>query len=444
MIHYLKIKNFGPIKDEMEINFEVADSNGIDDYIVEMPDKRQLIKLIYIFGANASGKTTILRAFEFLRLLLLHPNTQKEDTLNFEPFLFRNEPFSVNSFIELAFYVDGSRYIYSLEFNKMAIVSEKMVFFQTQKSTELFSRSTDLAKRFSKIDFGSKIKVPVREKDLLESNTLHNNTVLGAYAKTNVDIPELEVLNKWFSLFLLGLITPNSVLDSFTSALIENNPEANVWINRLLNKADGQLVEVNVGSSEDALSKIMLNENKVRYSTNYFKLDLKKKIYNNFPSQKPDRNALNEIIFKHKISDEETFSLPFDSESSGTKKYFGLAGPLYQIVHYPQFLCIDELENSLHPDLMKYFLQVFLVNSKGSQLLITTHTTSLMENEDFIRKDALWFCEKQSNGSINLYSAADFDSGTLRKDSNIQKAYKAGRLGAKPNLGSPYLEPTQE
>jgi AAA15 family ATPase/GTPase len=325
----------------------------------------------------------------------------------------------------------------------MAIVSEKMVFFQTQKSTELFSRSTDLAKRFSKIDFGSKIKVPVREKDLLESNTLHNNTVLGAYAKTNVDIPELEVLNKWFSLFLLGLITPNSVLDSFTSALIENNPEANVWINRLLNKADDHLVEVNVGSSEEALPQ-MLNENKIRYSRYFFEFNLKKKIYNNFPSQNPERNALNEINFIHKISEEETFSLPFESESSGTKKYFGLAGPLYQIVHYPQFLCIDELENSLHPDLMKYFLQVFLVNSKRSQLLITTHTTSLMDNEDFIRKDALWFCEKQSNGSINLYSAADFDTSTLRKDSNIQKAYKAGRLGAKPNLGSPYLESTQE
>jgi AAA15 family ATPase/GTPase len=399
MIHYLKIKNFGPIKDEMEINFEVADSNGLDHYVVEMPDKIQLIKLIYIYGANASGKTTILNVFEFLRDLLIHPKNEKEDVLDFEPFLFCDRPYSRHSFIELAFYVSDIRYIYNLEFTKTSIISEKLVFYQTKKPTELFSRSTDLKKRFSRIDFGSKIKVPAREKDLLESNTLHNNTVLGAYAKTNVDIPELEALNKWFISFFFGLITSNHRLNEFTSMLIERDPQANVWINTLLNKADSQLMEVKVG--------------------------------------KP---LFHEINFIHKISDTKTYTLPYESESSGTKKYFGLAGPLYDVIHYPRLLCIDELETSLHPDLMKYYLQVFLLNAQKSQMLITTHSTALLENEDFIRRDALWFCEKQETGAINLYSAADFDSNTLRRDTSIQKAYKTGRLGAKPNLGSPYIE----
>jgi AAA15 family ATPase/GTPase len=102
-------------------------------------------------------------------------------------------------------------------------------------------------------------------------------------------------------------------------------------------------------------------------------------------------------------------------------------------------LCIDELENSLHPDLMKYFLQAFLLNAESSQILIATHSVFLMENQDFIRKDALWFSEKGDDGSVSLYSAAEFDSSTLRKDASIINAYKAGKLGAKPNLGSPYL-----
>jgi AAA15 family ATPase/GTPase len=127
------------------------------------------------------------------------------------------------------------------------------------------------------------------------------------------------------------------------------------------------------------------------------------------------------------------------AESNGTKRYFGLGGPLYELIHNSHLLCIDELETSLHPDLMKYFLQMYLLNATSSQLLITTHNLSLMENQDFLRRDALWFCEKNDDGSMNLYSAADFDTSTLRKDASIVNAYRAGRLGAKPNLGSPYL-----
>jgi AAA15 family ATPase/GTPase len=88
---------------------------------------------------------------------------------------------------------------------------------------------------------------------------------------------------------------------------------------------------------------------------------------------------------------------------------------------------------------MKHFLQTFLMNSGASQLLITTHNTSLMEDQDFIRRDSLWFTEKGKDGEVSLYSAADFDTSILRKDASIINAYKAGRLGGKPNLGSPFI-----
>ena len=73
-------------------------------------------------------------------------------------------------------------------------------------------------------------------------------------------------------------------------------------------------------------------------------------------------------------------------------------------------------------------------------MIVTTHSISLMENLDFLRRDALWFSEKKSDGSVNLYSASDFDSTTLQKESNILRGvYRTGKLGAKPNLGSPYV-----
>ncbi|MFX6846159.1 hypothetical protein ABTH17_18930, partial [Acinetobacter baumannii] len=77
--------------------------------------------------------------------------------------------------------------------------------------------------------------------------------------------------------------------------------------------------------------------------------------------------------------------------------------------------------------------------SDNSQLLITTHNLSLLDNTDFLRRDALWFSEKQKDGSSVLYSAQEFDSTTLRKDASLIKAYRAGKLGAKPNIGSPFI-----
>ena len=72
-------------------------------------------------------------------------------------------------------------------------------------------------------------------------------------------------------------------------------------------------------------------------------------------------------------------------------------------------------------------------------MLITTHNLFLLEEQDFIRKDALWFSEKGNNGEVSLYSASDFDSSKLRKGASLINAYKSGRLGAKPNLGAPYI-----
>jgi len=436
MIHYLKIKNFGPVKDEVEISYEATGESEPDDYEVVMPDQTKLLKLAYIYGANASGKTTVLRAFEFLRKLLLKPLNDKSQELDYEPFLFCDDPYSNESRFEMSFYTEGIRYLYELAFNKIAVLSEKMVFYQSAKPTELFSRTTDVDKRLTLIEFGNRIKVPARERDLLEGNTLHNNTVIGAYSKTNVDIAELEKLNKWVSSYFLGLITSNDNLTEITASFIERNPQANKWINVFMNKADRQISEVKVFDF-DELERIPKEDNYSLtqgspLSTSIKPLVDRPKLYGggDYFQRKVD--------FVHTIKNKR-FSLSSTKESNGTRRYFGLGGPLFVLIHDSHMLCVDELETSLHPDLMTFFLQVFLLNSKQSQMLVTTHSLSLMENLDFIRKDALWFSEKNQEGAVDLYAASDFDSSTLRKGASILRAYKTGKLGAKPNLGSPYL-----
>jgi AAA15 family ATPase/GTPase len=436
MVHYVKIENFGPIKDEVELNFE-TDALQPDDneYVAVMADGRKLLKLIYIYGANASGKTTILKAFDFFRKLLLRPVQNKSIELDYDPFLFCQNPYEKPSCFELAFYANEVRHIYTIKFNRQGILNERLIYYHSAKPTELFSRETDLEKRLSRILFGSRSKVTVREKDLLESNTLHNNTVFGAYTKTNVDIPELEVLNIWLDNFLLGLITSGNDITNETAEQIAGNPKANKWVNAFLNKADRQISEVNVNQQDKSLHTAIVPD--------YYD---EPNVFNSgsphpdvsfiVPDQIPGRRK---IEFTHKTGEGNSYRLPIAAESNGTQRYFALGGPLYKLVHGNHLLCIDELETSLHPDLMKHFMQTFLANAGQSQMLITTHNVALMEELDFIRRDALWFSEKNTDGSVALYSAADFDSITLRKSASIINAYRAGRLGAKPNLGSPYI-----
>jgi AAA15 family ATPase/GTPase len=445
MIQYLKIRNFGPIKDEVELSFEATLGEELSDdiYTYLMPDGCRLLKLAYIYGANASGKTTILKVFEFLKELILKPLPDKSSAFDYQPFLFCADPDQNESFIELAFYTNKVRHIYTVTFNKEAVLNEKLVYFHTAKPTELFSRETDIDKRVAKIQFGSKAKVSAKDRDRLESNTLHNNTVLGAFTKTNADIMDLEVLNLWFSSFLLGIIDSNTNIIEETAAMITGNISANKWMDKFMNKADRQISKVNADKDKTFSGIRPLNpESTVRvgqFSPN---------------TLVPAPTALKDFVkmqggtnifeFKRKIefthhTDEGVFVLPIDAESSGTQRYFSLGGPLYTLVHTPSFLLIDELETSLHPDLMKHFLQTFLANAEQSQMLITTHNIGLMEEIDFVRKDALWFSEKKTDGSADLYSAADFDSSILRKGASLINAYRAGKLGAKPNLGSPFI-----
>jgi AAA15 family ATPase/GTPase len=106
---------------------------------------------------------------------------------------------------------------------------------------------------------------------------------------------------------------------------------------------------------------------------------------------------------------------------------------------------IDELESSLHPDLYIHFLMTYLVNSKKSQLLATTHNREILNNKDIFRNDAIWFTDKNEYNATELYSLADFDSKTIRKDiSSVYNAYKIGKLGGVPHLGDYYLDITHE
>lgn len=145
------------------------------------------------------------------------------------------------------------------------------------------------------------------------------------------------------------------------------------------------------------------------------------------------------LNFEH-IVEGEKYTLPFDLESEGTKRYYGFAGLLNLLIKEQNALPIDELGSSLHPDLYQHFLLIFLANAKNSQIIATTHNREILNDKDIIRDDAIWITDKTKDASTELYSFADFDSSVIRDTTNRLNVYKSGKLGGIPNVGDYYLD----
>ena len=429
MIVNFSVQNFGSIKDKQTLSFEADKSTHLEDnYIISTSGGLRLLKLALIYGANASGKTTILKSMEFLRDLVLEPAEKKTDNLEFSPFLFDTETPKKNSIISIDFIQNEVRYFYEVEFDKNAITREELNFFNPNKAN-VFKRTTDIKKQYTEITFGSKIKKDKAIQKSLEANTLWNNTVLGGYLKTNVDIKELKETVDWFKNYLRPLIYTKTQLEGFVTSKIEKDEVSKLDVINILKKADFHISDIVIQEEEKEIPEGLIDflKRQLKDSPNEIK-----KI-----EEKGKVTSVN-IEFEHTVN-QVTYSLPIEMESQGTRRFYGFAGLLSLLIKNSVAFPIDELEASLHPELYIHFLLSFLINSKKSQIIATTHNREILSNKDIFRNDAIWFTDKSETCATELYSLSDFDSSVVRDTSNIFNAYKSGKLGGAPNLGDYYI-----
>jgi len=410
MIINFSVQNFGSIKDKQTLSFEADNSTHLEDYYVIPTNGLRLLKLGLIYGANASGKTTVLKALDFLRSIVLTPKEKKTDIFDFNPFLFDVVTPKQNSILSIDFIQNNIRYSYEVELNKNAIVNEELRFFNPNKAI-VFKRTTNLEKQISEITFGSKIKVDKISEKTLESNTLWNNTVLGGFLKTNIEIKELKDAIDWFQNYLHTMISSNLSPDNLMDYGINISEIKKNTLIEILKKADFNI------------SDFFITEEYFDYIPFFI--------------------GSSDLEFEHTLQGKK-YNLPFDLESQGTQRYYGFAGILSKSIQESCFFLIDELDSSLHPDLFTHFLLSFLVNSKKSQIIATTHNREILNNKDIFRNDAIWITDKSEDCATELYSLADFDTSVIRDTSNIYNAYKIGKLGGVPNLGDYYIDTDNE
>ena len=411
MIVNFSIQNFGSIKDKQTLSFEADTSEHLEDaYVVHTAGKR-LLKLALIYGANASGKTTVLKALDFLRNLVVNPKEKKTDILDFSPYLFDANTPEQPTELTIEFVYEGGCYHYEVAFMRQAVILEAL-YRDAPEKTLVYKRTTDIEEQLTKISFGDKITLDKSAQQVLELNTLWNNTVLGGFLKTNINFEELRRVTDWFGSYLKSIIAPGTRIDTLITNKIKIREIDKIDVIRVLKKADFNISDIVIkNDSEDDISEVF----------DFFK--------GRMEYVKPP-------TIQYSINNTH-YNLPMEKESEGTKRFYGFAGLLALLIKSSTIFPIDELESSLHPDLYTHFLLSFLQNAKQSQVIATTHNRELLGDRDIFRDDVIWFTDKGKDCATELYSLADFDTATIK---NILNAYKIGKFSGVPRLSDTFID----
>lgn len=392
MLQEIKIKNFKSFRDEAELSFEVSGSDA-NNSAVTMPDGVQLQRFIVILGANASGKSNILQAIEFLRHFWNNLPNKNDDGTEVQPFLMQPNALSYDTEFDVKMYIDGIRYWYQVTVNPEKVCRERLYVYLTNRPTKVFCRED--VNGVSKLNINPAVaKLSQSEVDVLSISCLRNMSVIAVLKKVNIAVPYLDNMRRWIDTSMMPL-------QSGTSSAISSETK-----NMLL-------------ESEDFKEYLMLFAKEADFNISDVKI---KKMA---------------ALFGHRVYTErgvENYVLPESCQSAGTNRMVELESVIYRLLHCQGLLCIDELEESLHPNLMEYMLMKFLnQHDNQSQMIVTTHYDPILRDiDDLFGKDSVWFTEKDRDGNSNLFSLVDFSG--LNKLSSIHKAYMNGQFGALPNV----------
>jgi AAA15 family ATPase/GTPase len=425
MIHSLSIQNFLSFKEVVTFSFEATKDKKLDDFhVVEVAKGVRLLKLGIIYGANASGKSNLINAFEFLKDFWFTTIDSKDENTGVIPFLLDAKTSKKPSKFKLVFFVGGIKYLYILEISENFVLFEKLDYYPGTQPANIFERK--LENNVSKIIFGPKIKVSQIAKNEIAIKCLPNMSFFAAYNQVNTLIKDVHSAIDWMSNQFMDTVEPKTRLVNYVEGLISENSEIKENILSYLQRADFNISNVNVEIEKEDIPDFFISNI----------------LESNVPTEEKERIKKERTInvtkttFEHKVINEDQaesyFSLPIELQSEGTLRIFGLSGAILTTLKRNAFLAIDEIESKLHPRLIEFVIERFLRESEQAQLLVTTHYDGLLEEDDLLRKDNIWFTEKNKDASTNLYSLSDFKA--VNRITSLQKAYKFGKFGAIPNI----------
>ncbi len=403
MVLEIRISNFFSIKDEIVLDFRAANiksanAKALQDNIFE-ENKTDVLKTIAIYGANASGKSNIIKAIRFCHAMVFESHIHNENTVyNFQPFKFDGCEKKISKYF-IRFMSNGVEYEYAFSLTRLKIVTESLYYYPKGRITKIFTRDEQLGKtKKEKYSFGDLIKRPL---DVAE-NTSVKTLYISRASQMDREIGK-EIFNYFHNQFILDYV-------GFGASAIET----------LSNQNKQQLIEaIKIADSDivDVSIKVLKKAGK------HYKADSKTMT---LTVEDVVQDYL-QIKTYHKSSPSIAFDF-LTEESQGTIKMFFIMLTILDVVKKNKVLLIDEIEDSLHPKIIEYLFNIFRTGEKA-QLLCTTHNTRFLDLKK-VRKDQIYFANKKSNGATDLYSLYDYSD--FRDTMDLEKAYLQGRFDAVP------------
>ena len=413
MLIQFSFKNFKSFRDEATLDLSAAKMTEFSDRVVSEGNDK-ILPMAAIYGANASGKSNIYNAFGYMADYVIESFKYGDEEEKFEeyrptPFLFDSVSNDAESSFEVYFTIPGDKaektYNYGFCVDRHGVTEEWLnVKAKTaRKYASVFYRSTEE----DTLDLSG---LPKSSRDNIQVALEKQVLIVSLGAKLKVN--KCKDIRDWFM--------ANEFADF-------GDPFTNFFLSRRLPK----------GFVDDNRVQKKVIEYFASFDEHIKDFEIEK-----LPHDADSKEETYKISSLHKKIDSDTFAaIPLSMESAGTLKMFALYPELQDVLEKGSVFFIDELNARLHPLLVRNFLLTFLnpeINTRHAQLIFTTHDTWQLSNQ-LLRRDEVWFTEKDEQGISKLYSLADFvdESGArIRKDESYEKNYLIGKYGAIPTLKS--------
>lgn len=417
MILEFSIENYRSFKKECTLSLVAEASKSKSDNVFEHQmangDSVRLLKSAVLYGANASGKSNLLKALQALRNMAGHLGRAGEPIRWYDPFLFDTASQNAPTRFILSFVGPSNfKYIYSLLFNGTEIIEESLDYFPKSQRKNLFTRP------IAKSNDGLIHTVKMGQDTALKTlKVLKNQTVI---SKFGTDFPDefFTPIYLYFKDELTIMRNINSNRRTVEEKIYES-PRLQNRLSNLIKIADTKIEEIIVKKNEEN------GENEG--IADVFEI-AKRRLY-----QRTYDSLGKHVMYKNyeRIGEVE---LPFDQESKGTNVLFVMGAEILEKLERGGVFLVDEIDTSLHPKLAKFLVMLFqhpISNPHNAQLIFTTHETTFLD-KDIFRKDQIWLAEKNEFGESELLSVQDFDG--VREDTPFEKWYLAGKFGGIPNI----------
>ncbi len=412
MLVEFRIKNFCSLRDEQVLSLvatkdkTLQDSNTQATGISAAPN---VLRSVVIYGANASGKSNLIKALQYMRGVVTESATAIAPSQIFgvQPFRLDSDSANQPSEFEVTFLLDGVRYQYGFAMTAQRIVGEHLLVYKAFKPQKWFTRRFDIDTGKDIYEFGSGLKGP---KNLWEGATRPNALFLSMAVQLNSI--DLRPVFEWFSNQLV-IFNEQSQLSPQVSIQMLKHAQGRKDICNFLTNADLSLSDIEVETrtvpGQSVHLDLLVGKTEVRVE-----------------------NIEEHKVRFHHVTKHGTAVFDLLEESNGTRNLLFLAGPVLNILRKGLTLIIDELDTSLHTLLVRELVRLFHlsdINTKGAQLVFTTHDTSLLDAPDLFRRDQVWFVEKNQDQASSLINLSEFSP---RKNEALERGYLIGRYGGIP------------